>query len=128
MLETPCYRCCQDANTGHDGSASTGHSNSCKDMLSRLETMVLMGAEIPLIAIRQQIASGIDIIVQLGRLRDKSRKLLEICEVIGIKEGEIELNPLYRFREIDEIEGRIVGKWEKLGELQNKEKLLRNGL
>ena len=118
----------QAFNTGHDGSASTGHSNSCKDMLSRLETMVLMGAEIPLIAIRQQIASGIDIIVQLGRLRDKSRKLLEICEVIGIKEGEIELNPLYRFREIDEIEGRIVGKWEKLGELQNKEKLLRNGL
>ena len=118
----------QAFNTGHDGSASTGHSNSCKDMLSRLETMVLMGAEIPLIAIRQQIASGIDIIVQLGRLRDKSRKLLEICEVLGIKEGEIELNPLYRFREIDEIEGRIVGKWEKLGELQNKEKLLRNGL
>ena len=118
----------QAFNTGHDGSASTGHSNSCKDMLSRLETMVLMGAEIPLMAIRQQIASGIDIIVQLGRLRDKSRKLLEICEVLGIKEGEIELNPLYRFREIDEIEGRIVGKWEKLGELQNKEKLLRNGL
>ena len=87
-----------------------------------------MGAEIPLAAIRQQIASGIDIIVQLGRLRDKSRKLLEICEVLGINEGEIELNPLYRFKEIKEVNGRIEGIWEKVGELQNKEKLIRHGL
>jgi pilus assembly protein CpaF len=118
----------QAFNTGHDGSLSTGHSNSCKDMLSRLETMVLMGAEIPLVAIRQQIASGIDIIVQLGRLRDKSRKLLEICAVVGIKEGEIQLNPLYRFKELNEVDGRIVGKWEKVGDLKGLEKLASQGL
>lgn len=117
----------QAFNTGHDGSLSTGHSNSCKDMLSRLETMVLMGAEIPLPAIRQQIASGIDIIVQLGRLRDKSRKLLEISEVAGIEAGEIKLNPLYRFREINEENGRIRGQWEKVGSLMHTEKLLASG-
>lgn len=117
----------QAFNTGHDGSLSTGHSNSCKDMLSRLETMVLMGAEIPLPAIRQQIASGIDIIVQLGRLRDKSRKLLEISEVEGIEAGEIKLNPLYRFRETNEENGRIKGQWEKVGSLMHTEKLVASG-
>ena len=118
----------QAFNTGHDGSCSTGHSNSCKDMLSRLETMVLMGAEIPLPAIRQQIASGIDIIVQLGRLRDKSRKLLEITEVLGLENNEIQLNPLYRFKEIEEVNGRIVGQWEKVGNLINQDKLVANGM
>lgn len=118
----------QAFNTGHDGSCSTGHSNSCKDMLSRLETMVLMGAEIPLSAIRQQIASGIDIIVQLGRLRDKSRKLLEISEVEGIEDGAIKLNPLYRFREIEERNGRIIGEWEKVGDLMHTEKLAASGM
>ncbi len=118
----------QAFNTGHDGSLSTGHSNSCKDMLSRLETMVLMGAEIPLGAIRQQIASGIDIIVQLGRLRDKSRKLIEIAEVVDFADDEIRLNPLYRFKELEEINGRINGQWEKVGDLENKEKLLASGL
>ena len=118
----------QAFNTGHDGSLSTGHSNSCKDMLSRLETMVLMGAEIPLSAIRQQIASGIDIIVQLGRLRDKSRKLIEIAEVVDFVDDEIRLNPLYRFKELEEINGRINGQWEKVGDLKNKEKLLASGL
>ena len=118
----------QAFNTGHDGSCSTGHSNSCKDMLSRLETMVLMGAEIPLPAIRQQIASGIDIIVQLGRLRDKSRKLLEITEVLGMENNEIQLNPLYKFKEIDEINGRIVGEWEKVGSLINTHKLVASGI
>ena len=118
----------QAFNTGHDGSLSTGHSNSCKDMLSRLETMVLMGAEIPLSAIRQQIASGIDIIVQLGRLRDKSRKLIEIAEVVDFANDEIRLNPLYRFKELEEINGRINGQWEKVGDLENKEKLLASGL
>ncbi len=118
----------QAFNTGHDGSCSTGHSNSCKDMLSRLETMVLMGAEIPLPAIRQQIASGIDIIVQLGRLRDKSRKLLEITEVLGLENNEIQLNPLYRFKELEEVNGRIVGQWEKVGSLINQEKLAANGM
>ena len=117
----------QAFNTGHDGSLSTGHSNSCRDMLSRLETMVLMGAEIPLAAIRQQIASGIDIIVQLGRLRDRSRKLLEISEIEGIENGEIKLNPLYKFQETDEKNGRIIGQWVKVGELIHKEKLIASG-
>lgn len=118
----------QAFNTGHDGSLSTGHSNSCKDMLSRLETMVLMGAEIPISAIRQQIASGIDIIVQLGRLRDKSRKLIEITEVLDIEQDEIKLNPLYRFKELEEVNGRIIGEWEKVGDLKRKDKLAASGL
>lgn len=118
----------QAFNTGHDGSLSTGHSNSCKDMLSRLETMVLMGAEIPISAIRQQIASGIDIIVQLGRLRDKSRKLIEITEVLDLEQDEIKLNPLYRFKELEEVNGRIIGKWEKVGDLKRKDKLAASGL
>ena len=90
----------QAMNTGHDGSLSTGHANSTKDMLSRLETMVLQGAEgLPLEAVRQQIASAIDIIIHLSRLRDHSRKTMEITEVIGNENGEIILNPLYRFEE-----------------------------
>ncbi|MBE5944458.1 MAG: CpaF family protein [Lachnospiraceae bacterium] len=90
----------QAMNTGHDGSLSTGHANSSTDMLSRLETMVLQGADgLPLEAIRQQIASAIDIIVHLSRLRDKSRKTMEITEVLGLKDGQIELNPLYVFEE-----------------------------
>lgn len=90
----------QAMNTGHDGSLSTGHANSTKDMLSRLETMVLQGADgLPLEAVRQQIASAIDIIVHLSRLRDHSRKTMEITEVIGYENGEIILNPLYRFEE-----------------------------
>lgn len=118
----------QAFNTGHDGSLSTGHSNSCKDMLSRLETMVLMGAEIPLSAIRQQIASGLDIIVQLGRLRDKSRKLIEITEVLDLENDEIQLNPLYSFKELNEVNGRIIGEWEKVGDLKRKDKLVASGL
>ncbi len=118
----------QAFNTGHDGSLSTGHSNSCRDMLSRLETMVLMGADIPLPAIRQQIASGIDIIVQLGRLRDKSRKLLEIAEVLELEGNEIKLNPLYQFQEKEEVEGRIIGEWKKIGDLKRKEKLTASGI
>ena len=90
----------QAMNTGHDGSLSTGHANSTRDMLSRLETMVLQGAAgLPLEAIRQQIASALDIIVHLSRLRDKSRKTLEITEVCGYENGEIILNPLYVFEE-----------------------------
>ena len=118
----------QAFNTGHDGSLSTGHSNSSKDMLSRLETMVLMGAEIPLSAIRQQIASGLDIIVQLGRLRDKSRKLIEITEVLDLENDEIQLNPLYSFKELNEVNGRIIGEWEKVGDLKRKDKLVASGL
>lgn len=119
----------QCLNTGHDGSMSTGHANSSKDMLSRLENMILMGMEIPLTAIKQQIASGIDIIVHLGRLRDKSRKVLEIVEVEGFVEGEIVLNPLYRFVETGEdAEGRIMGILQKRGELKYVEKLQSAGL
>ena len=103
----------QAMNTGHDGSLSTGHANSTHDMLSRLETMVLQGAEgLPLEAIRQQIASAIDIIIHLSRLRDKSRKTMEITEVLGMKDGEIQLNPLYVFEEdenstLDRVSGRL---------------------
>ena len=90
----------QAMNTGHDGSLSTGHANSTEDMLSRLETMVLQGAAgLPLDAIRQQIASAVDIIIHLSRLRDKSRKTVEITEVLGLEDGRIKLNPLYVFEE-----------------------------
>ena len=119
----------QCLNTGHDGSMSTGHANGSNDMLSRLENMILMGMEMPLAAIKQQIASGIDIIVHLGRLRDKSRKVLEITEVEGFVEGEIVLNPLYRFVETGEDgEGRILGELQKRGELKYVEKLQSAGL
>lgn len=90
----------QAMNTGHDGSLSTGHANSNRDMLSRLETMVLQGAEgLPLAAVRQQIASAVDILIHLSRLRDKSRKTMEISEVLGYENGEIQLNPIYEFIE-----------------------------
>lgn len=105
----------QAMNTGHDGSLSTGHANSTVDMLSRLETMVLMGAEgLPLEAIRQQIASAVDIIIHLSRLRDHSRKTMEITEVVGLKDGEIELNPLYVFEENEESTmERVVGELKR---------------
>lgn len=116
----------QSLNTGHCG-ASSGHSNSPRDMLSRLETMVLTGMEMPLPAIQRQIASGIDVIVHLGRLRDKSRKVLEIVEVLGFEAGEIQLQTLYEFREREVIDGRIQGEWVKIHEVQKKEKLLAAG-
>lgn len=119
----------QCMNTGHDGSMSTGHANSCEDMLSRLENMILMGMEIPLAAIRQQIASGIDLIVHLGRLRDRSRKVLEITEVLGFARDTIGLKTLYRFEETGEdAEGRILGALQKKGELSYVEKLHAAGL
>ena len=104
----------QAMNTGHDGSLSTGHANSTEDMLSRLETMVLQGAAgLPLDAIRHQIGSAIDIIIHLSRLRDKSRKTMEITEVIGYKNGEILLYPLYVFEEdenstLEKVSGSLV--------------------
>ena len=103
----------QAMNTGHDGSLSTGHANSTKDMLSRLETMVLTGAEgLPLDAVRQQIASAIDIIIHLSRLRDRSRKTMEITEVTGYENGQIQLNPLYVFEEdenstLERVSGKL---------------------
>jgi flp pilus assembly protein, ATPase cpaF len=105
----------QAMNTGHDGSLSTGHANSTKDMLSRMETMVLMGAEgLPLEAIRQQISSAVDIIIHLSRLRDHSRKTMEISEVMGLKDGEIELNPLYVFEESEESTmDKVVGELKR---------------
>ena len=112
----------QAMNTGHDGSLSTGHANSTRDMLSRLETMVLMGAEgLPLEAIRQQISSAVDIIIHLSRLRDHSRKTMEITEVMGIKDGEIELNPLYVFEESEESTMENV-----IGELKRTKNPLKN--
>lgn len=104
----------QAMNTGHDGSLSTGHANSTEDMLSRLETMVLQGASgLPLEAIRQQIASAVDIIIHLSRLRDKSRKTVEITEVVGYENGKINLNPLYVFEEneystMEKVSGSLV--------------------
>ena len=96
--------------------------------MSRLETMVLMGAEIPLVAIRQQIASGIEIIVHLGRLRDRSRKVLDISEVCGYENGEISIRGLYAFREEGFENGKVIGSLKKTGELFRREKLLRAGL
>lgn len=104
----------QAMNTGHDGSLSTGHANSTSDMLSRLETMVLQGnAGLPLPAIRQQIASALDIVIHLSRLRDKSRRTMEITEILGCSGGEYQLNPLFRFQEtsgstLHKVQGRLM--------------------
>ena len=114
----------QAFNTGHDGSLSTGHANSSRDILSRLEMMVLMGIELPLGAIRRQIVSGVDIIIHLGRLRDKSRKVLEIAEVTGLEDGEILLNPLYVFEETGMENGKILGSLQKKNPLSDTHKLL----
>ncbi len=119
----------QCLNTGHDGSMSTGHANSSKDMLSRLETMILMGMELPLAAIRQQIASGLDIIIHLGRLRDKSRKVLEISEIEGVEGDEIKMRTLYSFQEEGETEnGKVRGALVKKGELKDERKLKTAGI
>lgn len=117
----------QAFNTGHDGSLSTGHANSSRDILSRLEMMVLMGMELPLGAIRRQIVSGVDIIIHLGRLRDKSRKVLEIAEVTGLEDGEILLNPLYVFEETGMENGKILGSLQKKNPLSDTHKLLAAG-
>lgn len=119
----------QCMNTGHDGSMSTGHANSSRDMLSRLENMILMGMDLPLKAMKQQIASGIDLIIHLGRLRDRSRKVLEIVEVLGFAEEEIQLKTLYSFEEEGEDKnGRVLGTLQKKGELTYVEKLKAAGL
>ena len=121
----------QAMNTGHDGSLSTGHANSTRDMLSRLETMVLQGnAGLPLMAIRQQIASALDVIIHLSRLRDKSRRTMEITEVLGCENGEIQLNPLFRFEEdgnstLNHVNGSLVRTGNQL---QNTHKLRLQGI
>lgn len=110
----------QALNTGHEGSLSTAHANSAEDMLSRLETMTLMGVDLPLEAIRRQIASGVDILIHLGRMRDKSRKVLEITEVCGFEDHEIKTRTLYRWQE---GKGLV-----QTAALLNREKLVRAGV
>lgn len=117
----------QAYNTGHSGGISTGHANSPQDILSRLETMVLMGMDLPLPAIQRQIAAGIDIIVHLGRLRDKTRKVLEVAEVLGYEKGEIRLQTLYEFKEEGEVNGKIQGQLVKVHEPIRQEKLVAAG-
>ena len=115
--------------TGNDGSMSTGHGNSTKDMLYRLETMVMMGMDIPALAVRRQLASGIDLMIHLGRLRDRRRVILEISEIEGCADGEIIVNPLFRFCETENNKsGKVLGTWEKVGELSNIDKLIMAGI
>lgn len=118
----------QALNTGHDGSLSTGHANSAADMIARLETMVLMGMELPLAAIRRQIAGGVDLIVHLGRLRDKSRRVLSVSEVVGYEQGEVQLSVLYEYLETGERNGKVQGIWKKTGSLVHTEKLQQAGV
>lgn len=118
----------QALNTGHDGSLSTGHANSAADMIARLETMVLMEMELPLAAIRRQIAGGVDLIVHLGRLRDKSRRVLSVSEVVGYEQGEVLLSVLYEFQETGERNGKVQGIWKKTGSLVHTEKLQQAGI
>ncbi|HHY63742.1 MAG TPA: CpaF family protein, partial [Clostridiaceae bacterium] len=120
----------QAMNTGHDGSMSTGHANSTADMLSRLETMVLMAAPLPLEAIKKQIASALDIIIFLARLRDYTRRTLEITEVVGYKDGDIVLNPLFVFEETGEdSKGMVLGSLKRTGNpLINRQKAKQRGI
>ncbi len=117
----------QAFNVGQDGSLSTIHANSAEDAISRLETMVMLSTDIPLAALRRQIASGVDIIVHLGRLRDKSRHVLEIREVIGMSGSEVNTCTLYRFEEMGAEGGRITGKLIKVNSLSGTDKLIRAG-
>ena len=116
-------------NIGHDGSLSTGHGNTARDMLDRLETMVLMGMDLPLSAIKKQIASGIDILVHLGRLRDKSRRVLQIVEITGYENGEISTQVLFDFVEQGEdSDGRVLGELIRKGNLIHEDKLQASGI
>jgi pilus assembly protein CpaF len=121
----------QAMNTGHDGSISTGHANSPQDMLGRLETMVLSGIQMPVEAIRAQIASAVDIMIHLGRLRDKTRRVIQICEVLGVENGQLQLNPLFAFEEntLESSRERVVGKLNRTtNTFRSSEKLLNAGL
>ncbi|MSS63197.1 hypothetical protein FYJ58_04800 [Lachnospiraceae bacterium WCA-693-APC-MOT-I] len=116
-------------SSGHDGSISTGHANSAQDMLMRLSLLILAYQEMPFIAIGKQIASAIDIIVHLGRIRDKTRKVLEISEVLGWEEGEYIENTLFQFKEDGEKDGRVQGRLEATGnQLQNLQKIVKAGI
>ncbi len=114
----------QAMSTGHDGSLSTGHGNSPKDMMTRLETMILMGIDMPVAAIRHQLTSAIDIIIHLGRLRDKTRRVLQIAEVVGVSRGEVKFNKLFEFAENAESNGRVLGELKATGnKLVNTQKM-----
>lgn len=120
-------------NTGHDGSLSTGHANSTTDMLSRIETMILSSSAFPLEAVRRQIASAIDIIIFLSRLRDKSRRTMDISEVSGLENGQIKLNPLFLFEEDHQsnsnIPGKVVGNLKRTANpMVNTQKLKNTGI
>lgn len=117
----------QAMSTGHKGSLSTGHSDSPQDMLRRLETMVLMGMDMPLAAIQRQIASAIDVVVHIGRLRDKSRKILEVTEVLSYEENEIKTKVLYQFLEQQAESEKVEGEWKKIHDITNKAKLFSAG-
>jgi pilus assembly protein CpaF len=123
----------QAMNTGHDGSLSTGHANSTEDMLSRIETMILSSSALPIEAVRKQIASAIDIIIFLSRLRDKSRRTMEISEVLGIENNQIKLNPLFVFEETFQKDAKpsdpVLGSLKRsTNPLFNKYKLINSGL
>ena len=112
--------------SGHDGSLSTGHANNCREIMLRLETMILMGYYMPVLAIRQQLAAAIDVVVQLGRLKDKSRRVLEVCEVMRVENGEIVMNKLFEFREDRFEKGKVIGRLHKISELINTKKIEMN--
>lgn len=118
----------QAMNSGHDGSLSTGHANSAEDMLARLETMVLMDMEIPLLAVRRQIASAVDLVIHVARLRDKSRKVVKICEVKGMEHNEIKLNTLFEFKEKGTKNNKVQGSLRKVNDLLHISKLQNAGL
>ena len=122
-----CIDMLQSLNTGHCGM-STAHANSPEDVLSRLETMVLLDENIPLQAVRSQIASAIDIIIGISRLRDSSRRVTKICELDGVKNGEINLRTLFEFAEEGEDDGRIMGSLRKVNELKHTDKLTAAGI
>ena len=118
----------QAMNVGQDGSMSTIHANSSADALSRLETMMMLHTEIPISALRRQMASGIDIIIHLSRLRDKSRRLMEVREITGFENGEIISSPIYQFVEEGEANGKVLGSLKKVNDLVHRDKLLRAGI
>ena len=118
----------QALNIGQDGSMSTIHANSAMDAMYRLETIIMLTSDIPLKALRRQIASGLDIIVHLGRLRDKSRRVLEVIEVTGMEDSTILTQPLFLFEEIGEENGHVKGALERKGTLIHRAKLARAGL
>lgn len=123
-----CIDMIQACNTGHEGSLSTGHGNSNRDMLFRLETMVLMGMNLPVNAIRGQIVSAFDLMIHISRLRDRSRRIVEISEIVGIENGEIILRVIYEFEETGEQQGKIEGRFIRKNQLLSTKKIKERGL